>query len=125
MQRNTKQRDAIKDVFRCTDRPLSVPEVREFAARAAPGIGVATVYRNIKSLTDGGWLEVIEMPGDAPRYERAGTNHHHHFLCNSCERVYNIDGCPGGIETLLPRGFRMEKHDLLLTGLCATCGSGR
>ena len=125
MQRNTKQRDAIKDVFRCTDRPLSVAEVREFAARTVSGIGVATVYRNIKALVDAGWLDVIEMPGDAPRYERAGMDHHHHFLCNSCERVYNIDGCVGGVETLLPRGFRMEGHDLLLTGLCATCGGGR
>jgi hypothetical protein len=39
--------------------------------------------------------------------------------------VYNIDGCVGGVETLLPRGFQMEKHDLLLTGRCATCGGGR
>ncbi len=125
MQRNTKQRDAIKAVFRVSNRPLSVAEVRELAGRAVSGIGVATVYRNLKALADSGWLEVIEMPGDVPRYEPAGMDHHHHFLCNGCERVYNVEGCLGGIETLLPRGFQMEKHDLLLTGLCASCGGGR
>ncbi len=125
MQRNTKQREAIKDVFCTSDRPLTVTEVRDLAGRTVSGIGIATVYRNIKALADAGWLQVIEMPGDGPRYERSGAAHHHHFLCSRCERVYNIEGCLGGMETLLPRGFKMESHDLLLTGLCANCGSDR
>jgi hypothetical protein len=29
----------------------------------------------------------------------------------------------GGMERLLPRGFRLDNHDLLLTGTCARCGS--
>jgi hypothetical protein len=29
----------------------------------------------------------------------------------------------GGMESLLPKGFRLESHDLLLMGLCAKCGS--
>ncbi len=123
MQRNTKQREAIKDAFCASDGPLTVAEVRELAGREVSGIGIATVYRNIKALVEAGWLEVIEMPGDGPRYERSGSDHHHHFLCIRCERVYNIEGCLGGMETLLPRGFKMESHDLQLAGLCATCGS--
>jgi Fur family ferric uptake transcriptional regulator len=125
MQRNTKQREAIKDVFCTSDRPLTVAEVRELAGRTVSGIGIATVYRNIKALADEGWLQVIEVFGDGPRYEQSGAAHHHHFLCNRCERVYNIEGCLGGMETLLPRGFQMESHDLLLTGLCAKCGGDR
>jgi Fur family ferric uptake transcriptional regulator len=61
------------------------------------------------------------MPGEAPRYERGGEDHHHHFRCSSCERVYNVSGCPGGLEKLLPEGFRLESHDLLLTGTCMMC----
>ena len=121
MQRNTKQRDAIIDVFRRSDRPLSVGEVHEFAAQTVDGISVATVYRNIKALVDRRRLEVIRLPGEAPRYERTGMDHHHHFRCNSCERLYDLNGCLGGVDALLPRGFRMESHDLLLMGRCASC----
>ena len=121
MQRNTKQREAIKDVFCDIDRPLSVTEVHELAAAMVPGMGVATVYRNIKALADDGWLEVVVLPGEAPRYERGGADHHHHFQCTSCERVYNLEGCLGRMESLLPKGFRMESHDLTLTGRCDSC----
>jgi Fur family ferric uptake transcriptional regulator len=63
------------------------------------------------------------LPGEAPRYERGGEAHHHHFQCTSCQRVYNLQGCLGGMERLLPRGFRLDSHDLQLTGTCAQCGS--
>ncbi len=122
MQRNTKQREAIVAVFCDSTRPLCVSEVYELAARNAPGIGVATVYRNIKALSESGWLDVIDIPGEAPRYERSGEDHHHHFRCTGCDRVYNLSGCLGGMEKLLPRGFRLDSHDLLLEGLCAMCG---
>lgn len=122
MQRITKQREAIKEVFCNSLRPLSVSEVHELAAKKTPSIGVATVYRNIKALSDSGWLEVIEMPGEAPRYEHGGEDHHHHFRCTSCDRVFNLQGCLGGIESLLPKGFKLESHDLLLMGQCAACG---
>ena len=121
MQRNTKQREAIKDVLLNTRRPLRMSEVHELATRQVPGIGIATVYRTVKALSANGWLEVVEMPGETPRYECAGKDHHHHFRCNSCERVYNLEGCLGGMEALLPSGFRLESHELVLTGTCNTC----
>ncbi len=123
MERNTKQRDAIKDVFCDSPRPLSVSEIHELAARKAPTIGIATVYRNIRALSDSGWLDIIEIPGEAPRYERDGEDHHHHFRCTSCARVFNLKGCLGRIESLLPSGFQLESHNLLLVGRCATCGN--
>lgn len=122
MQRNTKQREAIKDVFCGSDRPLTIAELHERAARSVPNLGVATVYRNVKALLDSGWLEVVEMPGEAPRYEPGGEDHHHHFRCTNCERVYNLEGCLGQMESLLPKGFKMESHDLTLTGRCDSCG---
>ena len=123
MQRNTKQRDAIKDVFSGNHRPLSVTEVHELAAAEVPGLGVATVYRNIKALADDGWLEVVVIPGEAPRYEKGGTDHHHHFHCTGCERVFNLEGCLKRMDSLLPKGFQMESHDLTLTGRCDSCGA--
>lgn len=119
--RKTKQRDAIQDVFEHTDRPLSPDEVHEEAAKAIPGIGIATVYRNIKGLLEAGVLRTVEIPGASARYEMAGMAHHHHFQCNDCEKVFDIHGCPGNIDKLSPPGFEVSAHSITLYGKCPEC----
>ena len=121
MERRTRQRDAIRAAFSKAARPLAVQEAHSLAMKSVPGLGIATVYRNIKALVDEGALEAVELPGEAPRYEASGLAHHHHFRCNRCERVFDVPGCPGAMKALVPRGFRLDAHDLLLYGRCAQC----
>jgi Fur family transcriptional regulator, ferric uptake regulator len=116
----TSQRMAIRDAFTEANRPLSPNEVLEEAQRHHPGLGQATVYRNIQSLIEEGWLTPVEIPGDATRYEVAGKEHHHHFQCNQCKRLYELDGCLP-FKPRLPRGFRVTGHEFFLYGLCAHC----
>ena len=87
----------------------------------APGLGIATVYRNLKALVEEGWLESVSLPGESPRYEIAGKRHHHHFRCRTCERVFEINGCYTNLLQLTPRGFRLEGHEVVLYGLCGAC----
>ncbi|TNF72694.1 MAG: transcriptional repressor [Acidobacteria bacterium] len=124
MQRDTRQRRAIREVLEQADRPLSPGELLEAAHERVPGIGQATIYRNLKALEDKGWLAVVTIPGQPSRYERAGKAHHHHFLCRSCDAAYEVSGCPGDLEPLTPAGFRLESHELVLYGLCQTCLAG-
>lgn len=119
--RKTKQRDAIQEVFEQTDRPLSPDEVRGLAAKAIPGIGIATVYRNIKGLLESGVLRTVEIPGGSARYELAGMAHHHHFQCNDCDKVFDIPGCPGNLDNLTPPGFEVSSHNITLYGKCPDC----
>ncbi len=121
MERRTRQRDAIRAAFSKAARPLAVQEAHSLAMKSVPGLGIATVYRNIKALVDEGALEAVELPGEAPRYEASGLAHHHHFRCNRCERVFDVPGCPGAMKALVPRGFRLDAHDLVLYGRCAQC----
>ena len=121
MERKTSQRQAILRAFERLDRPLSPQEVLEAAQTEVPGLGIATVYRSLKSLTSDNRLKIVEIPGHSPRYELVGKGHHHHFHCRLCHQVYEVDGCPGNIEPLLPKGFTLEEHEVVLYGLCATC----
>jgi Fur family ferric uptake transcriptional regulator len=121
VERNTRQRDAIRAVIERAHRPLSVRELLALAAEEQPGIGIATVYRTIKSLLADEVLREVELPGAVTRYELAHLDHHHHFHCRRCDRVFEIEGCPGRLKDLTPRGFTMEGHDLTITGLCAAC----
>ncbi len=86
-------------------------------------MGIATVYRNIRSMVEGGALRVVELPGAPSRYELAGKDHHHHFHCTLCDRVYEVDDCPGRLADLTPAGFRLESHEIVLYGRCADCAA--
>lgn len=121
MQRRTQQREAIRRALESAGRPLSPQEVLDAASAGSPGLGIATVYRNLKALVEEGWLVAVELPGAPDRYEVAHKGHHHHFHCRECDRVYEIDDCPGSLKDLAPRGFAPERHEIILYGLCAEC----
>ncbi|MGH7244401.1 MAG: Fur family transcriptional regulator [Phycisphaerales bacterium] len=124
MERNTKQRDAIKSVITEAHGPVSAREVFDLAQRRVRGMGMATVYRTLKSLVADRGIVQVEMPGEPPRFEISGKGHHHHFYCRSCGKMFEVEQCPGDLSYLAPKGFKLENHDLLLLGLCAECVAG-
>jgi Fur family ferric uptake transcriptional regulator len=119
--RNTKQKNAIRAAFVETGRPLSPEEVLSYAQRSVRALSIATVYRNLKAMVEEGWLVSVQLPSESARYEISGKAHHHHFWCNDCGKVYELEGCTPQIRTRLPRGFRALHHDFLLYGTCAAC----
>jgi len=120
-QRETRQRRAIRRVLLDSSRPLTPEEVQALGQRDVPGLGLATVYRNVKLLAEEGWLSMVELPGSPVRYELAERPHHHHFLCTSCDQAFDVHSCPPEVETMAPSGFAVESHEIILYGLCPTC----
>ena len=123
MERSTRQRSAIRTVIDDAGRPLSPQEVLDAAQVDVPALSLATVYRNLKQLLEAGEIQAVSLPGDSPRYESAHHDHHHHFQCMSCQRVFDIHACPGDMAALAPRGFTVESHELTLYGRCADCAA--
>jgi Fur family ferric uptake transcriptional regulator len=119
--RNTRQKAAIREAFAAADRPLSPEEVLTHAQRQGHELSIATVYRNIASMLESKWLTPVSMPGEALRYEVAGKEHHHHFRCNGCGKVFEMQGCSVSVKPKLPRGFRVTGHEFFLFGRCADC----
>jgi len=124
MERNTRQRTAIREALSRAARPLLPQEVLEAAQPAAPGLSIATVYRNLKVLVDEGQLRPVMLPGESARFELADVGHHHHFQCRQCQRVFEVHACPGDLQGLAPAGFVVEDHDLTLYGRCQDCSAG-
>ncbi len=122
MERSTRQRDAIKAVIDAAQRPLSPQEILEGAQTQVAGLGMATVYRNLKSLVESNSLTVVSLPGENPRYESTGHSHHHHFHCTGCDKVFDVHHCPGDFLDIAPSGFTVERHELTLYGKCDACG---
>jgi Fur family ferric uptake transcriptional regulator len=123
MERDTQQRRAIRAAFEEAGRPLSPQEVLDIAKRRSPGLGIATVYRTIKTLGEIGLLTQVDLPGETPRFEITGKMHHHHFHCRKCDRVYELEGCPEGLGRMTPDGFSLEAHEVVLYGRCASCAA--
>ena len=120
-QRRTKQRQVIEAMLKKAGRPLLPKELLMKAQESLPQLGIATVFRALKNMVDEGEAKMVCLPGDSPRYERADLDHHHHFKCQQCESVFEINGCPGRLEQLLPEGFHMTDHEITLFGYCAAC----
>ena len=121
MARRTRQRAAIRHTLESADRPLAPFEVLELAQKEVPELGIATVYRNLKELTNQGWIVQLDLPGEPSRYERADLPHHHHFQCIACKRVFEIPACPGGLIQPLPQGYSELSHVVLIYGRCQQC----
>ena len=121
MQRDTRQRRAMRRVFMSAGRPLTPEEILEHGQQIVPSLGLATVYRYVKTLTADAWLAEVELPGGGVRYELAERPHHHHFLCRSCDQAFDVHRCPDEIEELAPDGFQVDGHELILYGSCAAC----
>jgi Fur family ferric uptake transcriptional regulator len=119
--RRTRQKDAIRRAFSDADRPLSLEEALAAAQRHHGGLGIATVYRNIKAFVEDRWLTPVEVPGESTRYEVSGKKHHHHFQCNDCGKLYELEDCVAPIKPRLPRGFRATGHEFFLYGICSSC----
>lgn len=121
LRRNTAQKMAIEKVFCNHQRPLSIDDVLTYGRAFVETLNKATVYRNVKMLLDDGWLTRVMHPTMGTLYERANQEHHHHFLCRSCHRAFDLPGCAIDKEHVVPDGFVVEDHDLFLFGICPFC----
>lgn len=124
MKRITPQRRAILRALAEAPGPLTPQEVLDRAGREQPGLGLATVYRNLGTLERLGEVRAVHLPGEAARYEPSGRGHHHHFRCRDCNGVFELDTpCPVvALEgATLPGGFQVTGHDLTLYGRCPSC----
>ncbi|MEO0414025.1 MAG: transcriptional repressor [Verrucomicrobiota bacterium] len=121
MQRKTHQRASILNHIEEFDRPVTPQELLSSAAEESPGLGLATVYRALKQLVDSGEVRKIEVAGVPPHYEIDRGVLHHFFVCETCQKMFDLEGCPGGFQDLLPPGFQMKSHEIVIYGTCSQC----
>lgn len=122
MERITHQRRAIQRALERASGPLGPMELLETAKAEGVRLALATVYRTIRALLAEGIVTAVALPGEPARYELADLPHHHHFRCTTCGRVIDIP-CPDPGQELVPDGFTVDGHDVLLSGTCDRHGT--
>jgi Fur family ferric uptake transcriptional regulator len=121
MAYKTRQRDAIWEVINASAQPLTAQAICQKAARQVKGLGIATVYRALRQLVEEGQARHIELAGAQPHYESSARHHHHFFFCEKCNQLFDVMGCLRGIPNLLPKGYHMRRHEIVIYGDCAHC----
>lgn len=127
MQRMTRQRSAVAELLADLEEFRSAQQLHEQLRDRGEGIGLATVYRTLQSLADGGEVDVLRSTDGEALYRRcARREHHHHLTCRSCRTTVEIDG--PSVESWAAQvgaahGFRDIEHTMELFGLCADCTS--
>jgi len=119
----TQQRSSILQALIDLARPVTAQELLEAASIQSPNLGLATVYRALKKLVESGEVRKIEAAGVPPHYELDRNKHHHFFVCEDCHKMFDLEGCPGGFKKLLPSGFKMNSHEVIIYGECSDCGA--
>ena len=87
-------------------------------------IGLATVYRTLGALSDGGVVDVLSHRSRELCYRLCGEGHHHHLVCTSCHRVVELPDCelePWLEQVAAEHDFVATAHQVELSGLCGAC----
>ncbi|KAF0095191.1 MAG: Fur family transcriptional regulator ferric uptake regulator [Puniceicoccaceae bacterium 5H] len=82
-----------------------------------PKLGIATVYRNIKSLLEQDELQAVEVPGGQTRYQIPRAERTHLFICQKTDRVYVIQPKLDELQLNLPDGYQLQEAQLICYGL--------
>ena len=129
--RVTRQKEAIlRAALHSGDHPTAdmiYAEVR----RELPRVSLGTVYRNLQKLVGEGRLSLAAVPDEGGRSARFDpeTRPHDHFVCESCQRIYDIarksEGGALDLRSFAERGFRVTSHTLAVYGVCDHCEARR
>ena len=87
-------------------------------------MGLATVYRALRDLSEAGVIDAMPHGGAETCYRLCGAGHHHHLVCSRCHRVVELTDCRlgGWLQRAgAANGFTVTGHSLEAVGLCSTC----
>lgn len=122
----TKQRRALLDyLLDHQDHYHEVTLVDEYMRGLFPGMSHNTIYRNLKEFEDAGMVEQRIQGGQGVvKYQcDFQHSHHHHFICENCGKVEEVDDCPmDRFQAALP-GYKINTHRFEIYGLCADCNA--
>jgi Fur family transcriptional regulator, ferric uptake regulator len=123
-----RARAAVIEALAAESCCLPVPEIHDRVRRRRPGVGIASVYRALETLTELGLVHRLELGSGAAHYEPAdaGGEHHHHLVCGDCGKVeaFSDDRLEHVIDNVSREtAFRIDDHDVVLRGACRACAA--
>jgi len=123
--RCTPQRYAVMAfLMECHQHPTAA-EIFEAVNRVDPRSSRATTYNNLRDLVRAGLVREVAVEGRAARFDAKGIRHHH-FLCDRCGNVEDIEWYDVPRPASGSLGKRILREcELIFRGLCTKCAPRR
>ena len=119
--RNTIQRQMIFDAVSSLSTHPAAEQVYEHVVTQYPSISKATVYRNLKQMSDAGELLNIGDFNGVTRYDH-NCHRHYHFTCDACGQIFDVNSCLDICSKVKNmEEFEITGYSLTFNGLCKNC----
>jgi Fur family transcriptional regulator, peroxide stress response regulator len=123
--RCTPQRYAVMACLLEHHHHPTAAEIFEAVNRVDPRSSRATTYNNLRDLVEAGLVREVAVEGRAARFDAKGIEHHH-FICDRCGNVEDMDWYDVPRPPSRSLGKRIVREcELIFRGLCAKCASRR
>ena len=100
-------------------------EISEAVNRVDPRSSRATTYNNLRDLLHAGLVREVAVEGRAARFDARGMRHHH-FICDRCGNVEDIEWYDVPKPSPASLGKRVLREcELIFRGLCVRCAPRR
>ena len=119
--RCTPQRYAVMACLMEHNRHPTAAEIFAAVNRMAPRTSRATTYNNLRDLVQAGLVREVAVEGRAARFDAKGRRHHH-FICDRCGSVEDLEWCEVRKPAARSLGNRVLREcELIFRGLCTKC----
>jgi Fur family peroxide stress response transcriptional regulator len=119
--RCTPQRYAVMAFLMESKRHPTAAEIYEAVNRVDPRSSRATTYNNLRDLVEAGLVREVAVEGRAARFDARGMRHHH-FICDRCGNVEDIEWYDVPRPASRSLGKRVLREcELIFRGLCSKC----
>jgi Fur family transcriptional regulator, peroxide stress response regulator len=119
--RCTPQRYAVMAFLMGDNRHPTAAEIFKAVNRVDPRSSRATTYNNLRDLVQVGLVREVAVEGRGARFDAKGVLHHH-FICDRCGIVEDIEWYPVPRPATGSLGKRLVREcELIFRGLCAKC----
>lgn len=123
--RCTPQRYAVMAFLMECKRHPTAAEIFEAVNHVDPRSSRATTYNNLRDLVQAGLVREVAVEGRAARFDAKGVRHHH-FICDRCGNVEDVDWYDVPRPARGSLGMRVFREcELIFRGLCANCARTR
>lgn len=125
-QRNTRQKEIILEELKGVKTHPTADNLYQKVRRRLPGIGLATVYRNLEKMAKAGTIRRLDFGGSQRRYD-GDIESHHHITCIKCGKVDDLSlQRVDDIERVAQENtdYKITGHGFVFFGVCPHCLGG-
>ncbi|MBD3252556.1 transcriptional repressor [Candidatus Pacearchaeota archaeon] len=123
----TNQRVEILDFLKHKTNHPTVEGIYKGVKKKLPRISKATVYQNLKFLSENGFIKEVNIKGIS-RFE-PNLKPHHHIICKKCGKIIDFESkqlTNFSLEHIKKiKGFNIDGVETNFYGVCKNCKGGK